>query len=300
MKVSLAIPSLARSFPWLFKSRRSSSQPTAFTLLELLVVVCLIAFLGLVLLPAHAATRVKSQSIRCVDNLRELMGAVMMYTHDNHDFYPPDPDDGNVRPGHSWSPGEAGPGGAQEFNSDILADPTRCLIATYINTNASLFRCTADLRVGTYQGTDPTKIGTIVPAARTVSMNAAVGTICASFDQTGAGHSGRPTLSVNGPWLDNQHSHRRNAQWRTFGKVSETMVPGPDNLWVIAEEDPYSINDAGLAVGMKIAEWIDWPGTLHAMSGVLTFGDGHVEIHKWTDQRTRVINGNVSRRAVPA
>ena len=231
MKVVPTIQRLARPFPWLFKSRHSSSSTAAFTLPELLVVICIVAFLGLVLLPAHAATRIKSQSIRCVDNLRELMRAVMMYTQDNHDFFPPNPDDSNTV-GHNWCQGQAGPGGAQQFNSDILADPTRCLITTYINTNVSLFRCTADLRIGTYQGTDPTKIGTKVPAARSVSMNFAVGTICPGFNN-GGGHSGAPTLSVNGPWLDNSHGHRRNSPWRTYGRVSETMIPGPARLWVI-------------------------------------------------------------------
>ena len=65
----------------------------------------------------------------------------------------------------------------------------------------------------------------MVPAARTGSMNQAVGTICPAFD-SGGGHGGKPTWSVNGPWLDNQHSHHRNAPWRTYGKASEFQMPG--------------------------------------------------------------------------
>ena len=48
-----------------------------FTLVELLVVIALVGFLALMFLPAHAASRTKSQSIRCVDNLRQIMGALL-------------------------------------------------------------------------------------------------------------------------------------------------------------------------------------------------------------------------------
>ena len=51
--------------------------------------------------------------------------------------------------------------------------------------------------------------------------------------------------------------------------------------------------------GMNIPQWIDFPGTRHAMSGVVAFADGNVELHKWVDQRTKVVNGNVGRKSVP-
>jgi len=279
-------------------NRRGSSSQRAFTFTELLVVVGVMALLTLVLLPAQADSRVKSRSIRCLDNLRQIMNAVLLYTRDNHDFFPPNPDDGNTVPGHNWCSGQGGAGGGQEFNSEILADPKRSLITTYINTNVSLFRCTADLRYGNYQGSDPTKIGTKVPAARSISMNFAVGTICPAFNSVGS-HAGAPTLSVNGRWLDDNYGHVRNSPWRTYGRLSDITIPGPADLWVITEEDPYSINDAGFGFGMNAAEWIDWPSTQHDMSCVVTFADGHVELHKWVDPRTRVINGNVGRRPVP-
>src|SRR5262245_21865662 len=190
-------------------SRQGSSENRAFTFPELLVVLAVLALLLLIMMPAQADSRTKSQGVRCLDNLRQIMGAFMMYTHDNHDLFPPNPDDGNTVIGHNWCQGQGGVGGAAEFNPDILANPQRCLITTYVNTNVSLFRCTADLRVGNYQGTDPSKIGTKVPAARSIAMNQAVGTDCLSFVSGGV-HSGAPTVAVNGPWLDNSHTHRRN------------------------------------------------------------------------------------------
>ena len=74
---------------------------------------------------------------------------------------------------------------------------------------------------------------------------------------------------------------------------------GPSQVWTFLDEDEYSLNDGGFAIGMVVAEWIDFPGTYHNNAGGLSFADGHSEIHKWKDGRTKVINGNVSRRAVP-
>jgi prepilin-type N-terminal cleavage/methylation domain-containing protein/prepilin-type processing-associated H-X9-DG protein len=279
------------------KSDRGDSFPRkGFTLPELLVVLVILSLLAVMLLPARADSRTKSKSIRCVDNLREIMQAMMMYTHDNHDLFPPNPDDSNTV-GHNWCQGDAGRNGMDEFNADILMDPQKCLITTYINTNVSLFRCTADTRVGTYQGTDPSKIGTKVPAARSISMSQAVGTICVAFDTSGQ-HSGKPVLSVKGAWLDNNHSNRRNSPWRTYGKLSETVIPGPARLWVLIEEDVNSLNDGGMAVGMQTAEWIDWPATRHAMGCTVTFADGHVELHKWANRST-IVPVPVARRSVP-
>jgi prepilin-type N-terminal cleavage/methylation domain-containing protein len=290
----------------LFKQRKSdrgdSFPRKAFTLPELLVVLVIMGLLAVMLLPARADSRTKSKSIRCVDNLRQVMNAVMMYTHDNHDLLLPNEDSGNSPLGHVWVQGSVGfPIGAAQFNPDILMDPQQCLITSYLNTNISLFRCTADARVGTYQGTNSAMVGAEVPVARSISMNQAVGTICPGFDSSGGGgHSGKPILSVNGPWLDNNHSHRRNSPYRTYGKVSDVITPGPARLWVMLEEDPYSINDGAFAFGMNIPEWIGFPSTLHGMSGVIGFADSHVEIHKWTDQRTRLIGGGlVTRTAVP-
>src|SRR5437016_4452912 len=92
---------------------RPRSNRTGFTLVELLVVIVLVGFLALMFLPAHAASRTKSQSIRCLDNLRQIMGALMMYTHDNHDFFPPNALDTQLT-GYNWCLGNAGVGQSSE------------------------------------------------------------------------------------------------------------------------------------------------------------------------------------------
>ena len=130
-------------------------------------------------------------------------------------------------------------------------------------------------------------------------MNQAVGTIDPGFNSTGNSHSGVPTLSVNGPWLDNNHGHRRNTPYKTFGKTTEfTGAANASAIWVYLDEDSYSLNDGGFGFGMNTPEWIDWPGTYHNLACGFAFADGHSEIHKWKNASTVVVGGNVARRGV--
>ena len=116
-------------------------------------------------------------------------------------------------------------------------------------------------------------------------MNNAVGTIDPGFDATGPGgsgtHSGAPTLSVNGPWLNNVYNHVRNTPWRTFGKATDAGPPGPALLWVLVDEDLESLNDAAFCFGMEQPVWVDAPGTAHNGGCGFAFGDGHSETHRW-------------------
>src|ERR1700751_1250727 len=68
------------------KSARESCS--AFTLVELLVVIALIVILAAFLLPALARTKAKSCATQCAANLRQWGLVFEMYADDNDAFLP--------------------------------------------------------------------------------------------------------------------------------------------------------------------------------------------------------------------
>lgn len=278
--------------------RPSFSSRRGFTLVDLLAVLAVLAVATLLLTPVLARTQLDSKALRCLNNARQMAAAFQLYLGDNQDFFPPAPDDGATAAGHNWCGGSAGFGDAQEFNRDVLQNSSVTLVAAYLRGDSTAFLCPGDTRQGPYTGTNPALIGKRVNAARTIALNGAVGTICPGFD-SGGGHSGIPRLPTNGSWLNNAHTHRRDTVFKTFGKGSSFTLVGPAGIWLTLDEDPYSLNDGLFAFGMNTAEWLDFPGTLHDFGTTFSFADGHAELRRWLDPRTRVVSGNVSCRAVP-
>ena len=80
-------------------------------------------------------------------------------------------------------------------------------------------------------------------------------------------------------------------KYKAFLKSTDFSAAGPSQLYVLLDEHPDSINAGGFANQMvespAAARIIDFPASYHNGAAGITFADGHAEIKKWLDSRTK-------------
>ena len=90
-------------------------------------------------------------------------------------------------------------------------------------------------------------------------------------------------------WL----SYLTKKKYRVFRKLSDLQTMGHSKAFVFIDEHPDSINYGDVAVAMNdgvpasAIYIIDYPASTHNGSGGMSFADGHAEVHKWLDPRTK-------------
>jgi prepilin-type N-terminal cleavage/methylation domain-containing protein/prepilin-type processing-associated H-X9-DG protein len=95
--------------------------PRAFTVLELVVVIAIIAMLAALLTPAVASGRERARRVQCINNLRQIGLACKQYATDKNDRYPEAPAATAVEPTGNYM-----------------------LLSNYLQNIAIIFKCPSD------------------------------------------------------------------------------------------------------------------------------------------------------------
>jgi prepilin-type processing-associated H-X9-DG protein len=121
----------------------------------------------------------------------------------------------------------------------------------------------------------------VLPVVRSISCNQGVGTADASWLK-GGNHAGKPLLPVNGPWLTGTHGVNTSGNpYLTFGRMTDFKSASPSEIWTYVDDDPWTINDAAMAVIAAEPQFVDYPSPMHDNGVGLAFADGHSEMHHW-------------------
>jgi prepilin-type N-terminal cleavage/methylation domain-containing protein len=85
----MRIPILESLIPGFGHGTKNRATSRGFTLIELLVVIAIIAILAAILLPVLASARIRAQRAQCLNNMKQVAGAIFTFDTDNNNMFPP-------------------------------------------------------------------------------------------------------------------------------------------------------------------------------------------------------------------
>ena len=229
-----------------------------FTLIELLVVIAIIAILAGMLLPALSKAKAKAQQTACLNNMRQLGVATLMYVNDYEKY----------------------PGCLMVSGGFRYVWPYR--LFSQMGTNRAVFSCPTAPQNSRWDTNVNKTLGAPYPSNRPgrdpwgVSQNTR---FSIGYNDWGAMPPGRPQRGLGGD-VD------------IVGEVSASEVAKPSEMIMLGDSKPggASPNQTTDLFDGNIdpADPDEWPSNRHNRKTTLMFADGHAE----SAIRNEVINPN--------
>lgn len=221
----------------------------AFTLIELLVVIAIIAILAAILLPVLTRAQQAGYKASCLNNLKQVQAAYIMYSDDNNGYLAP-----------NWSSIDSRGNPAGSTNSWIgLSDAQHDTTYTNIingklfqyNPNIHIYHCPADFSLTVAPaGTPP---GHYVGVLKTRDY---------AIDYALAGGGADP-LSA-------------------YTKYSQIRAPNPVDKLVFIDENEVNVDNGAFGIRRYWTQnYWEFPTGRHNHGGTFSFADGHAEYWKW-------------------